>query len=388
MFRALRDDKAADWSSPVLRRSTRSDSVGFALTPLRKRTITPFPHARANGIIPYAPSGNPHAGSWNQHADGHRDPVAYCNSERHAQSEPKPGTHVNRGDTDRFFDAESRPVTNPDEIDRRAPLFVPRDQPSDLARVPTMSTPSTHDALGSVRWTDLGRMDYAAAWRLQRRLVKALKQGEGPDRLLLVEHDHVLTFGRRAKSEHVLASPEELAALGVDTHVVERGGDVTYHGPGQLVAYPIFDLKRHRRDVRWYSVSLLRTVAETLRSFGVDSQLREGVETGVWVPREVGPPHKIAALGVRIERWVTYHGVALNVDPNLSRFELIVPCGLDGVTTTSMSVELGRTVTLEEVKPVFLEAFAEAFGVELASEPDPDWATEADHGGRDEEEMA
>ena len=217
----------------------------------------------------------------------------------------------------------------------------------------------------TIHITDLGRMDYASAWAVQRRSVDALKKGDGPERLLVVEHDPVLTLGRRSKPEHLLVPRATLLARGIDTFEVERGGDVTYHGPGQLVAYPILDLTRHRRDVRWYSRTLLAAVAETLGAFGIAGEVREGVETGVWTPREAGPASKIAALGVRVERWVTYHGVALNVHTDLSHYELIVPCGLDGVTTTSMAVEAGRALTLEDVKPVFLKAFADVFGVTL-----------------------
>lgn len=220
----------------------------------------------------------------------------------------------------------------------------------------------------TIHVTDLGCMDYASAWAVQRRSVDALKTGEGPERLLIVEHNNVLTFGRRSKPEHLLVPRATLMARGIDTFEVERGGDVTYHGPGQLVAYPILDLTRHKRDVRWYSRTLLAVVAETLGAFGIAGEVREGVETGVWTPREAGPASKIAALGVRVERWVTYHGVALNVHTDLSHYELIVPCGLDGVTTTSMAVESGRALTLEDVKPVFLKAFAVVFGVTLEQE--------------------
>lgn len=230
-------------------------------------------------------------------------------------------------------------------------------------------------------------MGYGEAWTLQRRLVEAVKERRTTDHLLVVEHDHVLTFGRRSRQEHVLLSPDELAARGVSTFDVERGGDVTYHGPGQLVAYPILDLAGHRRDVRWFARTLLEATAATVRAFGIDAIVREGLETGVWVP-DAGPrgERKVAALGVRVERWVTFHGVALNVDPDLSRFGMIVPCGLSGVTTTSLTAETGAPLALGDVTPVFLEAFAAAFGVMLERAPAIDPAADGAGGGRDHEE--
>ncbi len=225
-----------------------------------------------------------------------------------------------------------------------------------------------------VRLTDLGRCDYAAAWALQRELVARRKAGQGEDRLLVVEHPAVLTLGRRADPAHVLADPAFLAARGVAVHPVERGGDVTYHGPGQLVAYPILDLRGHRKDVRWYSAALCQVAIDTLAAFGVDAHARAGAETGVWVadPHDPSaPPAKIAQIGVRIEQWVTYHGLALNVDPDLAAFDWIVPCGLPGVRTTSLAACLGRPVPLDAVRPVLADAFAAVFGVELAPASGP-----------------
>ncbi len=246
-----------------------------------------------------------------------------------------------------------------------------------------------------VYWTDLGRLDYEPAWTLQRRIVERLKKAseereppravqggssasartyasDEPDRLLLVEHEPVLTMGRRAKEEHILLPRAELARRDVSIIAVERGGDVTYHGPGQLVAYPLLDLRRHRKDVRWYATSLLRTVARTVEAFGVQTELRDGVESGVWVPAGSGSPAaKIAAIGVRIERWIGYHGIALNVDPDIEHFDWIMPCGLPHARTTSLSRVLGRSVDLDEVRPIFLSAFAETFAVSLLSAPVP-----------------
>ncbi|MEO8082883.1 MAG: lipoyl(octanoyl) transferase LipB [Ardenticatenales bacterium] len=246
-----------------------------------------------------------------------------------------------------------------------------------------------------VEWIDLGRRPYAPVWDLQHRLVEARKGGGGADTLLLVEHDAVLTLGRRAQADHVLRPAAELAAAGIDVQAVERGGDVTYHGPGQLVAYPILDLHGFRPDVRWYSLSLLEVVVRTLAAFGIAGEVRTGLETGVWVrlgPRDgaISGPHeaplgKVAALGVRIERWITYHGVALNVDPTLAHFDWIVPCGLSGVITVSMASLLGRPIELAEVRPAFLAAFASVFATTLVEGTppaiDPNPITDAALGG-------
>ena len=235
--------------------------------------------------------------------------------------------------------------------------------------------------MSTVQWSDLGRLDYGSAWSLQRSLVEAHKTDpEGtPDRLLLVEHDPVITVGRRAElgTAHIVATPAQLERRDISIYPVERGGDVTYHGPGQLVLYPVLDLHRHRRDVRWYSDSLLAVIVQVLAAFGIAAEARTGCETGVWVADggsgtnggSAGlPPGKIAALGVRIERWITYHGVALNVNTDLGDFALIVPCGLDGVRVTSMAEVLGHTVDFAAVKDAARVAFARVFGVELVSD--------------------
>jgi lipoate-protein ligase B len=218
---------------------------------------------------------------------------------------------------------------------------------------------------GVVVWSDLGRMPYAEAWELQHRLVDVLKDGDGVDRLLIVEHEPVLTLGRRAAAANILAGRNDLASRGIPVYQVERAGDVTYHGPGQLVAYPIVDLRRFGRDVRAFSLALLETVVRTLETFGIRAHPREGRHTGVWVDGGGGGEDKVAALGVRVESWVTYHGVAINVDPDLSHFELIVPCGLDGVRSASMRAILGQAPTLTAVRNAFVEAFGDVFRVAM-----------------------
>lgn len=219
----------------------------------------------------------------------------------------------------------------------------------------------------AMAWTDLGRQPYQAVWDLQRTLVEAHKAGRGTDRLLLVEHAPVITLGRRADAAHVLADASALAERGVAVYRVERGGDVTFHGPGQLVAYPVLDLHRFRKDVRWYSRALCEVVIGTLASFGIPAYSRKGIETGVWVDAAVppSPPGKIAAIGVRIERWIAYHGLALNVDPDLSCFDWIVPCGLADVRTVAMAGILDRPVTVADVRPALVGAFGAVFNVRM-----------------------
>ncbi len=219
--------------------------------------------------------------------------------------------------------------------------------------------------MNSVFWTDLGRMEYGAAWALQHEIVDERKAGGGVDRFLSVEHDPVVTLGRRADEANVLVSRRELARLGIGVYAVERGGDVTYHGPGQLVVYPILDLRHHRKDVGWYTASLLDTLVRTLAVFGIEARARFGERTGVWVGSGPDPSGKIAALGVRIERWVTYHGVALNVDPDLSHFELVVPCGLSDARVVSMAGLLGRSLSVSEVLPVLAGVFGVVFDVTM-----------------------
>ncbi len=184
----------------------------------------------------------------------------------------------------------------------------------------------------------MGQLGYAAAWELQRRLTERLKRQQGPDVLLLMEHLPVITLGRNARSEHLLTSREQLAAEGIDVEESNRGGDVTFHGPGQLVGYPVLDLGRIRKDVLWYVRTLEEAIIRTLAGCGIEAGRKQGM-TGVWV--EDG---KVAAIGVHISRWVTSHGFALNVDPDLSCFRHIVPCGIANYRVSSLREVLGQPV--------------------------------------------
>jgi lipoyl(octanoyl) transferase len=202
-----------------------------------------------------------------------------------------------------------------------------------------------------VRW--LGRVEYADGLRLMEEFRRRRSLGSAPDTLLLLEHPPILTLGRGGKREHLLASPEELVARGIEVFETDRGGDITYHGPGQLVGYPIFDLSPDRRDVRRYVRDLEEAMIRTAASLGVVAGRIEGMH-GVWLGPEADPPtpglpRKLGAVGVHLSRWITSHGFALNVDPRLEDFSLIVPCGITGRGVTSLAAELGRRVEVEEI---------------------------------------
>ncbi len=190
-----------------------------------------------------------------------------------------------------------------------------------------------------VSW--LGRMAYRDAWDLQKRLAAARADGRIDDQLLLLEHPAVLTLGRQADESHVLATPDELERRGIEVIRVERGGEVTYHGPGQLVAYPILRLADRDLLLRPYVRALEAALADTCRAFGVPAGRRDG-HPGCWVDPDGAAPRKVGALGIRVERGVAYHGIALNVDVDLADFDLIDACGMPGVASTSIAAELGR----------------------------------------------
>jgi lipoyl(octanoyl) transferase len=203
----------------------------------------------------------------------------------------------------------------------------------------------------------LGRVPYAEALALQRSLVEDRRAGVIGDTLLLLEHPHVLTLGVRGDGGrgHILASADVLAARGIEVHETGRGGDITYHGPGQLVGYPIIDLNPGRRDVHRYVRDLETVLIRTAADYGIQAGRVEGL-TGVWVGDD-----KVAAIGVRIARWVTSHGFALNVSTNLDHFKLIVPCGIADRGVTSLERLLGRGVEMAEVENRIIEHFRNVF---------------------------
>ncbi len=207
----------------------------------------------------------------------------------------------------------------------------------------------------------LGVIDYQQALDLQRALVERRKSDEIADQLLLLEHPDVITLGVKTRSDrsHILESDASLAAQGVEVFETGRGGDVTYHGPGQLVGYPIIDLKPDRCDVHRYVRDLEETLIQAVAEFGISAGRIQGL-TGIWVGQE-----KLAAIGVRISRWVTSHGFALNVSTDLSRFGMIVPCGITDRGVTSMERLLGRRVAMDEVAQAVIRGFATVFAAEL-----------------------
>lgn len=220
----------------------------------------------------------------------------------------------------------------------------------------------------------LGRIAYREAWDLQKRLVAERVAGEIGDQVLLLEHDAVLTLGRQSDDSHVLATARELRRRSIEVIRVERGGEVTYHGPGQLVAYPILRLGDRGLLIRPLVTALEEAMIETCATLGVEAVRRDG-HPGCWIAGDARrPPRKIGALGIRIERGVSYHGIALNVDPDLRDFELIDPCGMPGLVSTSIADELGRTAEAPSTAAVEVAAriFAPAFARALAAEID--WA--------------
>jgi lipoate-protein ligase B len=206
----------------------------------------------------------------------------------------------------------------------------------------------TYDA----RILDLGTREFGEVWALQRELVAARQKDEIPDTLLFVEHPHVITAGRSAHRENLLATDE------LPIFEIERGGDVTYHGPGQLVGYPIFLLRENERDLHVYLRNLEEAIIRALAHFDLRGE-RKPEWTGVWT---AGGARKLASIGVAVKRWVTLHGFALNVSTDLSRFSAINPCGLDAAVMGSMAGELGHPVAIEAVKSALRETIIEVFG--------------------------
>lgn len=232
----------------------------------------------------------------------------------------------------------------------------------------------------SCQIVDLGLIGYAEAYELQKRLVAARKADAIVDVLLLCEHTPVITQGRNGKREHLLVSESVLRQRNVEFYESSRGGDVTYHGPGQLVGYPILHLGAIRKDVVWYVRMLEEVMIRTSAEFGVTAHREEG-KTGIWVGNEdktftqrsqssqsgETAAEKLGAIGVHISRWVTSHGFAYNVATDLRNFDLIVPCGIAGRKATSLEKLLGRAVRLEDVAPKVARHFGEVFGLKMTA---------------------
>jgi lipoyl(octanoyl) transferase len=207
---------------------------------------------------------------------------------------------------------------------------------------------------------DLGRMSYGEAFGIQSRIAAERKRGQGVDHLLFVEHPHVITVGRNGHPENLLAPEETLQRAGIELYESDRGGDITYHGPGQIVAYPIMDLRAWKRDVGAFVRAIEQVLIDTLADFGIEARRIAGM-TGVWT--EQG---KIAAIGVHLSRWVSTHGWALNVSTDLRYFEYIVPCGLTKPVTSMRA--LGVHADIEEVKTVLIRHFGAVFDFEIERE--------------------
>jgi lipoyl(octanoyl) transferase len=232
------------------------------------------------------------------------------------------------------------------------------------------------EAGSAIAYTDLGQMEYAAAVALQHRLIAERHLNQ----LLFVEHPHTITLGRNARIDNVLASAEVLERSGIAVHESNRGGDVTYHGPGQVVGYPILDLTEWKRDVRWYVRTVEQVIIDTLADFGIAAERSEGM-TGVWTGGA-----KIAAIGVHISRWITSHGFALNVETDLKYFQYIVPCGLAKPVTSmrALGATAGREAVIERLAWHFLNIFNRENGTYGRS----DAADGREHRRRDSDEVA
>jgi lipoyl(octanoyl) transferase len=228
---------------------------------------------------------------------------------------------------------------------------------------------------------DLGLIDYQKAWDYQTTLFNGIidtklrnrdltpnDQQPTPNYLLFCEHPHVFTQGRTGNDENLLKTPQELNELKASFYHINRGGDITYHGPGQLVVYPVLDLDNFFTDIHRYMRSLEEAVIRTLNEFGVEGRRIEGL-TGVWLGGESGIPRKICALGVKTSRWVTMHGLAFNVNPDLSYFKHIVPCGIDDKGVTSLERETGNRVNMNQVKEIIRRHIAGVFSMTLKEEP-------------------
>lgn len=227
----------------------------------------------------------------------------------------------------------------------------------------------------NIQFSDLGTRDYKDTWDFQEELFKGIVDTKiqnrrqeteliTPNYFLYVTHPHVYTLGKSGDFENLLLSEKQLEAKGATFYKINRGGDITYHGPGQIVGYPILDLENFFTDIHKYLRFLEEAVILTLKDYGIESSRSEG-ETGVWLG--VGTPfaRKICAMGVRASRWVTMHGFALNVNVDLGYFDNIIPCGIRGKAVTSMHVELGRNIDEEEVKKKILKHFSDLFQAEI-----------------------
>ena len=205
-------------------------------------------------------------------------------------------------------------------------------------------------------YCDLGLVDYKEAWDLQKKIFELRRGNQIPDTFFMLQHPHTYTLGKVADKSNLLSSEEQLKDAGVSVYEIDRGGDITYHGPGQIVGYPIISLSGWKEDTHLYLRSLEEVIIQTLSSYGIESE-RNPKYTGVWIG-----DRKIAAIGIKVSRWITMHGFAFNINTDLSFFNGIIPCGIKEKEVTSLQKELGREIDIEEVKNILLEKFTEVFG--------------------------
>lgn len=217
---------------------------------------------------------------------------------------------------------------------------------------------------------DLGQKDYSEVWDIQKDLVEKVISGASQDTLVLVEHTPVVTLGRQGSEEDVLVSSEDLSRRGIQLFKVDRGGRATFHGPGQLVAYPILSLSGRERDIHRHLRNLEEVIIELLAVLGLRGERREG-QTGVWIDGQ-----KVASIGIGVKKWVTYHGLALNVDIELDYFSLIDPCGLGRAKVTSLAKVLSSQVRMGKIKKYFVSSFSEVFKRTLLLKSYPDFLSE------------
>lgn len=215
----------------------------------------------------------------------------------------------------------------------------------------------------SVRYLSMPVTPYSEVWDMQRSIFQKLIEGKGSDTLILCEHPPVYTLGRVTDEANILFNDDELAKIGAEKFEIERGGDVTFHGPGQLVGYPLLDLSHFKEDLGWYLRALEETIILTLKNYNVEG-FRIAGKTGVWVG-ETGHEEKICAIGIKVSRWCTMHGFAFNINTDLSYFERIIPCGISDKKVTSLSKIIGKHVDMEEVHEIYLENFSKVFNAVL-----------------------
>lgn len=214
-----------------------------------------------------------------------------------------------------------------------------------------------------VRLLSLPITPYSEVWDLQRSIFNVLVQNENKDTLILCEHFPVYTLGRVTESSNILFSDDELLKIGAEKFEIERGGDVTFHGPGQLVGYPLLNLSHFKEDLGWYLRALEETIILTLNKYGLKGFRIPG-KTGVWIGEE-GNEEKICAIGIKVSRWCTMHGFAFNVHTDLSYFERIIPCGISDKKVTCLQKILGKGIAIEEIKQHYSDAFIKVFNVDL-----------------------